>query len=88
MSFVSSDSPQILAYFKEFTDWSLISFLNFRKDADNFTGDKATEHFNYRTALERIVLLDDSNRVKAKECLIRLEVSFITRETCQIHSLR
>ncbi|CAG8464035.1 5700_t:CDS:10 [Acaulospora morrowiae] len=46
----------------------------FRKDADNFTGQKATEHFNYRTALERVILLDDSNRVKAKESLIRFEL--------------
>ena len=50
-------SSQIQAYFKENTDWSLISFLNFRKGADNFTGDKATEHFNYKTALEKIVRL-------------------------------
>lgn len=84
---MSSRKPQTLAYFKENTDWSLISFLKFRKDADNFTGDKATEHFNYRTALERIILLDDSNHFKAKESLISFEVSLITRETCQIHSL-
>ncbi|CAG8730834.1 7858_t:CDS:2, partial [Funneliformis mosseae] len=63
----------ILAYFKEYTDWSLISFLKFRKDLDNFTGDKATEHFNYRTALERIILLDASNHIKAKESLFRFE---------------
>ena len=83
---MSSRDPQILAYFKEYSDWSLISFLKFRKDADNFTGDKATEHFNYRTALERIILFD-SNHVKAKESLFRFEVSLIPREMCQIHSL-
>jgi len=66
-------NPQILAYFKECTDWSPTSFLNYRKDADKFTGHKATEHFNYRTALERIILLVDSNRVKAKKSLIRFE---------------
>ena len=84
---MSSRDPQILAYFKEYTDWSLISFLKFRKDIDNFTGDKATEHFNYRTALERIILLDASNHIKAKESLFRFEVSLITRDMCQIHSL-
>ena len=81
-----SVSLQIHAYFKENTDWSLISFLNFRKGTDDFTGDKAIEHFNYKTELEKIFLSDYSNRVKAKECILRFNVSFYKRK-CQIHCL-
>nr|CAG8504800.1 7802_t:CDS:2 [Entrophospora candida] len=70
---MTSSGPQVQAYFKEYTDWSLVSFLRFRKDADNFTGDKAVEHFNYKTTLEKIILSDDLNRAKVLECLVNFE---------------
>nr|CAG8517319.1 15364_t:CDS:2 [Entrophospora candida] len=73
---MTSSGPQVQAYFKEYTDWSLVSFLRFRKDADNFTGDKAVEHFNYKTTLEKIILSDDLNRAKVLECLVNFELDY------------
>ena len=76
---MTSSSPQVQAYFEEHIDWSLILFLRFRKDADSFTSDKAVEHFNYKTTLEKIILSDDLNRAKALKCLVNFEVSFTTK---------
>ncbi|CAJ0769769.1 12117_t:CDS:2, partial [Entrophospora sp. SA101] len=67
---MTSGGPQVQAYFKEYTDWSLVSFLRFRKDADNYTGDKAVEH---KTTLEKIILSDDLNHAKALKYLVNFE---------------
>ncbi|KAF0436972.1 hypothetical protein F8M41_004549 [Gigaspora margarita] len=76
-------SSQIPSYFKKNKDWSLLSFLYFRKYANNFVANKATEHLNYKKALEIIILLDSSNRVKAERCLVRFKVEKLSESVIQ-----
>lgn len=74
MSKLLSHDPQIQCYFEENTTWSLISFLKYRRESVDFTGDKATEHSLYKRALQDIISKNEETYTQAKECLANFMV--------------
>jgi hypothetical protein len=58
-------------------EWSLLGFLNFRKEQNDFSGLKDKEHYRYQMSLVAVHLYDKFTTVektKAQQCLINFKV--------------
>ncbi|CAG8641076.1 8946_t:CDS:2 [Paraglomus brasilianum] len=57
--------------------------MSSKKDADSFMGDKATEHFNYKTELEKIIV---QIALKLRSVSLALSLRLHTSDSHSTHS--
>ena len=70
--FRESQLQAIEHFFKNDMDWSLIKFLKYRAQDDNFTYDKRNEHMLYRVALNLL----SKEHSQARQYLTDFEVKY------------
>ena len=65
-----------IKYFEDNESWSLIAFLRYRQQANNFTRDRLQEHRNYKKALDKIISNNESKEkcAQAQKCLDEFNV--------------
>ena len=60
-------------------EWSLLGFLKYRKEQDDFSGIKDKEHYRYKMSLHLYDKFTIVERMKAQHCLDNFKVSLIVK---------